>query len=400
MDMAIPRRSWRKRDRRITHPWHAVALAVAGIALAIALGAQAASNAIARTNPEIALVIFPWNGPARDGAVFQRLARGVKKQDDVAKAADLLTPSAQTAIATEPLSVRAMTVLLLARGNSPEGRLLLESAIAAHKRATMLQGIELQWSTARGDFAATVKALDRLLRVNPNLSEILFPQLAKALTQPSAVTELGRVLDGSADWHRPFLRSAALDRDNLVHLAELRARLAFRDVELDQALIEGLAADGKNGRAYALYRTIPSATGKATNLRWPVDYPPFDWRLADEPGLRAALSRDNLAIDVFVRSGQGGALATRRFLSPATPFTVSVSHSITPAAQVQDVRLQVFCAGEAYPLLERPFAPGELNLQIDRLPNGCRFVDVVVYARAYSGRSAIRGYVSAVSITS
>jgi hypothetical protein len=291
----------------------------------------------------------------------------------------------------------------MAADDPADKRALLATALKLNRRDLMLQSLVLEDQVTRQDYTNTLATLDDIMRVHPEQSTTFFPILIDALKSDAAAEAVGGILDRGSEWHDRFLDAAAGDRDALPNLAKLRLRRDDIDPEIDRRLIRGLAAGGRNEQAYLVYaRANPDGVqqGGLTSgrLSWANDYPPFDWLLADEGGFRADFVDAEDRLEVYLRSGKGGVLAERLVEAPSGPFSVSINHTLEPAQQVKDIRLQVGCPGAEELAVDQPLSvrPGEIS--VPAIAGRCKFVKIAIYGRSWSGKPAIRGQIAPLTI--
>ena len=227
----------------------------------------------------------------------------------------------------------------------------------------------------------------------------------KARLQLKATTSwtwLG-LLDGSSAWHAAFLNHAVGQSELLRNLATLRQRIVLDDESFDRRLIAGLAGGGDVDVAEEVFRYVSEAKStfaSSGSLDWSSTYPPFEWRLRDQPGFRVQPSQDGKQLELSVRPGKGGLVAARLLRTPAAPFEIRISHRIAPAEQVRDVRLQLTCASETIPFYDERLSRGANGFRIEALPADCDHVVLGINARAWSGRSALGGTIDSIEIAS
>lgn len=393
-----------RRRRPTIRSGRAALCAGAGAALAIPLALQAASSVLTSKQPALAVRLFPANGLAMEQLAADRMLAGVTDPAELTLAAREHADLAREAVMREALSPRAHAVLALAEADQTRRDDILAAATAINRRDLLMQGLVLERQVALNDFGGSLATLDRLLRVHPEQEEFFFNILYRALREPAALDAFADILDGGSDWHVRFLRRAVVEGDALVNLARLRDRLELEDEEFDRRLIAALAKAGRYDIAHGLYRRASgeSADGLTRGvISWDAGYAPFDWRLAKQAELRAQPAASGDVLDVFVRSGHGGILAERIIRPGRNGFAITLEHALTPIDQVRDVRLQLRCEQQDSPFYDERFSPGTNRFVIGGLPAGCGdYVTLSIHARAWSGRSQIRGTIEPLQITS
>nr|WP_298898213.1 hypothetical protein [uncultured Altererythrobacter sp.] len=375
---------------------------VIGLALALGLGAQALSSVSTRTAPETAISLFPSNGLAREQLAFANFTARVAEPDDIQDAARSAYPVALATLYSDPLSPKAHAILALAADDRAARGEILNAAAKLNRRDLSLQGLLLQDHVAADDYARTIETLDQILRVHPERAQEFFPVLVEALSNSETIPLFAELLDNSSPWHVRFLAFALRQRDVLPNLARLRLRIDVENDAIDRSLIASLAGSEDVELASALYQSITRidmSTANQAKLDWRSDFPPFDWRLVDEPGFRAQQSQDGDAIELSVRPGKGGVIAARLLNAPNGPFRINIEHRIAPAQQLRDVRLQLVCTNVAEPVFDERFSRQGDGFRIESLPNDCAYLVLAINARAWSGRSALNGTIQSIRIS-
>lgn len=382
-------------------PIRLIGACIVALAIAFAAALQAGSNVLLRENPAIAVQLMPQNGLARERLASANFIGGLTSESDIVPSAKTARPDALRAFSSEPLAPKSLAIIAIAEDDAERKAQILETASKLNRRDLLLQGLVLESRISREDYAGTLVALDNILNVHPEQKNQFFPVLASALQDERAAAELGAVLDTSSYWHEQFLEFAAADRAALPNLVRLRMARDSVDPKIDQRLIAGLVANGDIANAYRIYEKATEAmadAGSSDRISWTSDYPPFDWKFTSEAGFRAQSAISGTAIEVFVRSGQGGVLAERLIAVPVTGTQIHLTHTLSPAAQVKDVRLQLSCPGDTEPALDEQLRIRPMQIDLPDLSSRCRFARLVIQARSWSGRSSIRGAINQLKV--
>lgn len=374
-------------------PGRLILAAVAALIIALAAFLQSASSALTSKNPALAVQLFPLNGLAIEQLASRDLMDGVEKESDIIPSAKGAAGAAKDAFAREALTPKAMAIVAFGK-DAADKRALLGSATRLNRRDLLLQGLVLEGRAQRQDYEGTLETLNTILRVHPEQQASFFPVLKQAFADESALQALAGILDQNEGWHDDFLTVASQDPAVIPNLAKLRLSRSDVNADVDRRLISGLVAAGEVERAREIYL---SASGAASGNRaepaldWTSEFPPFDWKLADEAGFRAQLGGSANELELFVRGGKGGTIAEKLIGAPSGPFAIRVGHALGPAAQVKDVRLQLQCPGAEKPFYDEPFRVRQHDFRIANVPTGCSTLAILIHARAWTGRSSIRG---------
>lgn len=375
-----------------------------GLGLAVALALQAASSAMIRSNPVLAVQLSSSNGEASTrlaGALFTaRLA----ETRDPAKAAAGLQVLADQALASTPLSPQAIAIRAIGAPSEEARREIVMAGYALNRRDPLLQGVALERFVAENNTTAALSTLDSLLRVQPEQGAVLFPVLENAMAEPGAIGEFGRILDGTAPWHSDFLRTAVRNKALHVNLAQVRLLTDLRDPGFDGQLLAYVAASGDLAMAGKLYRhisgkTLPNAS--LGPLDWQGDLPPFDWALAEESGFYASPADSGATLDVLIRPGKGGRLAGRLIANPGGAFVIGIEPNLGPFAEPEDFRLVARCAGSNVTLLDAPLGASKGARQLVVTPPGdqCGFIWLELNGRAWRGEPDVRGQIGRITLS-
>ncbi|MCP5396134.1 MAG: hypothetical protein H6918_05270 [Sphingomonadaceae bacterium] len=376
-----------------------------GVSIPIALlaGAQAASSVLTKTDPALAATVFPANGTALANVAFAEYISSIVDPSAPPPPNAEAIRLAREALRKEPLSPKAYVVLAQAEKDPARRRVLIEGASRLNRRDLALQGLVLQEHLADQDYPATIDTLDQILRVHPKHSQEFFPLLATALTNESTIPIFSNLLDGSSPWHERFLDYAVASPEVVPNLARLRPGLAIGGEDFDRRLIAALFKRGDIDSAAAIYAKVAGnkvGLGTSELVDWRSKYPPFDWQLADRAEFRAQLSRDGKELEIYVKPGQGGIIASRVFAAPKGPLNFEIQHSLAPAAQIEDVRFQLGCIGHTDVLVDQRLKSGVNRVSSGVLPGDCRYLVMGFDARAWSGKAPLSGSILSIKAQS
>lgn len=386
---------------KLVHPFRLALAGVFCVALAAVLAAQSAGIALTRKQPETALMVFPSNGLAQENLAAAIFKADIEVSQEAGEAARAAKTLALASYRNETLTPEVHAILALAQGKVEARSEVISRASELDRREPMLQGLVLQEYVEEGNYTGVVTTLDRILRVRPSRSSELFPVLLTVFVQDGATDQFARVLDGTSPWHERFLRFVVRQDAALTNLAKLRTLTTFGNEEVDKALLSNLASESEIGTGYELYTQISEPTKRSSqegDLQWASEYAPFDWQFADEADFRAQRSLDSDQLELYVRAGQGGIFARRIIKAPEGPFTISAQHEIKPRELADDVRLLLRCTDQPQPFFEARFEPERFQQLVNDLPSQCPFIEVQLHARAWSGKSALRGTISPLRI--
>lgn len=408
--------------------WAKVFLAsLLAIPLALISGAHAFSSASLRNAPELALAVFPFNGLAKEKVAYRSLVAGIQKASgqsggtnpesdldasssplglavrpaDLMNSATSVAGAARGAIRLEPLSPRAFVILALSDQDPEHGQRIVQQASLLSRRDLVLQTLVLKNRGEAGDYVGAIDTLDEILRVHPERKTEFFPLLVQALGNKATVPQFAKLLGKPLPWRDSFLNFALTDQRALENLAAVRERIATDDKEFDRRIIARLVDSGQVSSAERIYRLVSGAkvtdAGKA-QFSWNSDYPPFDWKLADQAGFRAQTGKRSDILEIDIAPGSGGVIASRLVRNLQRPFKLGLAHDIEPSFQTKDIKLTIACSGQPDPFFERPFTEGASSFAVDQVPS-CPYLLVSIWARSWTDARALTGTLSPLGIT-
>jgi len=393
------------------------ASAVLGLALAGFVGLHSFSNAKFATDAEGALALNPVNDPALANLAFDQFYTSIepvrpRDPSDVqevaalakaalSKAASGASDKARRAYQLEPLSPKAHTVLALAEPDLEARNKIIDIASSLNKRQSILQGLVLDKNIAEGSYPKSIETLDQILRVNPGEKSKFFPILVQILTFEETLPQFVDLFEKPLPWPQQFLNFALGEPSVLNNLAALRAELTVEDSKFDSALIFRLVEQGNLEEARAVYDIVRSgAQGRPTSglLAWQSDYPPMEWRLASERGLRADIVDNGSAILLDVLPGRGGVLASRLIIPSGSRFVVGVEHELDLPGRSDQVTLKVLCYKTKEPLLDKRIIERMERFVVEDTSKQCDAFILELSARVWTGSRPLQGRVRSVTI--
>lgn len=361
--------------------------AIPAVALAAGLFLQAASIVLAKRSPELAATFGPASGLSLEAEALRRLSEAASETGDLASAARAAQATAREAWRHEPLAVAATAIVALGFDEQERRRAVLQQAQLLNRRHSLIQGMILEDGLARSDYSVTIQAMDRILRTEPAQSVTFFPLLAQALTYPSAQGEMVKIVDGSADWHHKFLEHAVNQPTAIPGLARYRLASDFAVPHVDRLLVSGLSGQRRLELAQRVHGKVAGTDAERT--RWAQDFPPFDWYLSDEPGLRAQTDAAGEALELLVRGGNGGVLARR--IVPAGTAAGGITLEVTgaPEGRQEGMLIALSCAETGRDVYEAPLRNGTATYGAGAAA-GCQFPQIELRGRAFTGERPLR----------
>lgn len=275
-----------------------IVMAAIALILAMVVAKDTAVLALRTRAPDLALAL-DQNDPVALANQFD--SKFVLDQGSAVDAR--LEARARAALSQNPLSSGAARIIGLAReeaGDYGQARKLmfLSERISRRDSITQLWLIE-NW-VAKGDALRTLDHYDRLLSVNPQSGQLLYPILLSALGDPDIRAGLVPFARRNRVWVTDFLRysiSNAADLDVVVSFFDEYggSEVVAEHVPLETALIDRLVALGKAPQAVSsarrLARNEPNILNDfaMTTRSFNPALGPLGWTIGDTQGVDADL---------------------------------------------------------------------------------------------------------------
>jgi hypothetical protein len=269
----------------------AVALAFAGLWVAMACLAQMQSRAAAERDPWVAL---GWD--AANPVALTRMAELFAGSRRHAADSQAAVELARSAMLRAPLNGAALRVLGFEAdraGDAAAARRLMEASDRLTKRDTVAQLWLLTEAIRERDYANGLTKSEAVLRRDPGVAPLVYEILGGTLGEPAAVSVLAARLAARPAWRTRFLTAVTAKGpsvDQALRLyAALEARRSPASPEEAEALVQRLIAERRYAQAYALWRIRAGGAAAANwggiyagNFRARPGAPPFNWRLSDK----------------------------------------------------------------------------------------------------------------------
>lgn len=389
--------------------------------LAVFAGLHSLSSVKTPDRPDQAVSLYPRNGPAQSSLALIRFFAVVRESGALsgtsgsasardgeearrvlASAAAAAIDAAAHAYRLEPLSPKAHAVLALAQADQAAKAQIVDLASSLNKRQLALQGLVLEKSVAEGSYRASMEAVDQTLRAHPEVSDKFFPLLVQMLSKEVTLPQFVQLLNEPSPWRENFLRHAARDPNAVKNAGTLRTRLELEDDELDKKLIMHLVEQGHLETAFAVHDVVrPRAAlmSPSGHLRWLADYPPLEWRLIAQRGMRAVVDKEGRAVSVDIDPGMGGIIASRLIVPPSERFRIRLEHDIAVEGPKENLKIQLGCFSERKPFFEGIVKNKRQDFMVEVGRNNCASYRLDVIGRAWTGGTPVKGRIYTVQIS-
>lgn len=403
---------------RPRYPVRLAAFSALSVALAALAGLHSFSNTKFADDAQAAIALNPSNGPARANLAFDQFYASVQEwaptdtsdpqavaaeaMATISKAAQTASEGARHAHQLEPLSPKAHTILALAAPNLQTKNEIIDLASQMNKRQLVLQGLLLEKHIAENSYPKAIETLDQTLRVHPEVSDRFFPSLVLVLKLDTTLPQFVDLFANPIPWRQQFLNFAIRDESALQNLAALRAEVVLDDKNFDKRLIARLIEQGDLDRAQSVYQVVqPNSGGKSKpgRLDWLSDYPPFEWRLASERGLRADVVDNGSALLLDLLPGRGGVVASRLINPASSRFFLRIDHELKWAGRPDQLKLRVLCFPTKQVALEAQIIDLSEEFVVDSNGLSCDAYMLELAARVWTDSDALQGRIFSVRVS-
>lgn len=266
---------------------------------------------------ERAHALAPSDG--RVTAAWAKAHAGIKATPADRTKADRL---ARLALRQDPTSVTAASTLGInaqIRGEMVKARLILSYAERLSRRNLQTQLWAIEDSVGRGNIDLALRHYDIALRTSRNASDLLFPVLGGAITDPAIRVSLGRTLAARPSWGSSFIEYAAGGAADPRATARLLMTLRRTGTPVSElasaAVINTLIINRHPDAAWVYYAGVRPGVDRRVS-RDPrftaklVHPSPFDWALINNAGISTSIQRGDRGgvVDFAAPPGVGGPL--------------------------------------------------------------------------------------------
>jgi len=295
------------------------------------------AQVLVRSAPAAAHRLAPYDG--RITAAMASVAVALDPRAAIDEENVLL---ARRALRQEPTAVSAVTTLGLyaeAKQDKPAARGWFNYANRLTRRNSQTQLWAIEDAVGRNDIAAALREYDIALRTSPKLSDLLFPVLGQATTDPDIRRYLADTLAARPVWGDGFVTYLAARQDDARPAALLFANLHARRIDVPDAarigIINALLGQQRSDEAWTYYAvTTPDADRRQSrdpNFRASRTASPFDWVTVNDQGIDSSIQHgaEGGTFDFVVPFGIGGAVLRQLQVLPSGRYRLEASGSVT-----------------------------------------------------------------------
>lgn len=297
---------------------------------------QTLAYTVRRSNPERAYALAP-----NDGRLAAQLARQISGPDSTTAERERASRLSRKALSRDPTAVAAVLPLGIAaqlRGDTSGARRLLAYSESLSRRDLPTQLWAIEEAVARDDVMGALRHYDIALRTSRSATELMFPILASAISDPAIRSAVVRTFVGGPPWSALFieyLSGKGPDPQATALLFRGLQRAGVSVSELSQSLlINTLASRGLHDDAWSYYASV--RPGALRHMSRDPDFTAmvkeatlFDWWPINDDGISTSIQRgDNGGIvDFSVASTIGGTVLQQVQMLPPGIYHLD-GHSI------------------------------------------------------------------------
>lgn len=309
-----------------------IALTLAAFVLAYVTITFTFAQSLSRRDPATAHLLAPYSG--RITALYASTLAGVEATPAERRRSDELAKRALMRDATAVAAVATLGINAEIRGDVDAARRAFRFAAPLSRRDLRTQLWLIEDAVRRGDVPGALKQYDVTLRANPKLSEMLYPILASASSDPTIRPELIRMLAGDTAWGESFIsymgRSIPDPASTATLFVALRKAGGMVPPQAWSGVINALIEIRRFDQAWAIYASVRPRVDRvhARDLRstGTLDAPSLlDWVPVEEGA--AAGTIQNGVFDFSAPASMGGTLLRQVQLLPPGEYRLT-GHSI------------------------------------------------------------------------
>lgn len=326
-------RSRRRESALASHPPREL-LARGGLALGLGvLGyvgtASSLALVITKADPAQAYVMAPDNGVILADYAQSEFVRAPSKENN-----SLSASLARRALLSDPTAADALTVLgfqAQLRGEAVRADRIFSYSTALTRRELRPRLWAIEQAVERGDIVGALRNYDIALRTSRDASELLYPTLASAMSEPRIRAALLPILDSNPIWKDGFVAYAAdsgTEPEGAIALFQEGRSIGLEPTDASRVnLVNTLFAQNKYNEAWAYYGTFRAGArrDRSRDPAFSLAEPRraiFDWQPGADTRLSAAILRNGSSglLDFSVPPSVGGILVSQTQLLPAGPY--------------------------------------------------------------------------------
>lgn len=359
--------------------------------------------ALSRTgDPEQAYRLAPTDG--RNAAALAQQALAAAAAGGARSRPRLL---AQEALRLDPTTVSAVSVYGLdaqMREDAVGARAAFAYAQQLSRRDLQTQLWAIEDAVGRGDIPSVLLHYDVALRTSRRATDILFPVLGSAITNPAVRAALIRTLGSRPAWQNDFISfvsTKGADPEATAALfMGLRAHGHRVSDEATAAVTTALVRRGSAETAWRYYASVRSKVDRSRS-RDPnfqlnlAETTPFDWTPVNDDGASASLQSGDTGgvLNFTAPSGVGGTVLRQQQLLPPGIYRISgVSSGINSAETALPYWVLQCSDGRE---LGRVTIPAQGNFSgMLTVPSSCRMQMLNLMVRSSDMIAGISGQIS------
>lgn len=301
----------------------------AGLALVGAYWSTSATMArvVVKSNPMLAHRLAPG-----DGQITARYAQFLLYGESSGTRTSGAESAARQALIQDATAVDALSVLGLRSqiaGQDDAARRYFGYSLRMSRRELQPRLWAIEEAVARGDIDGALSHYDLALRTSRTASQVLFPPLATALSEPLVLDRIVALLLGrDPPWRRDFLTYASLSAPDPTSVASFMEKAQAAGIEIPEAeranLVNALARKGMWQEAWTSLTSYRKGLARNRSrdprfMRGTLASTTFDWSVIDQNGVSSAIvpGRTEGSFEFSAAPSAGGTVLTQSLLLPS-----------------------------------------------------------------------------------
>ena len=371
-------------------------LAALALVSMVASGVYSLASAMARSSVDLAHTIDPSN-PVIAGRFALAQVTNPIQSDGPTNYREV----AARALKQDPTAVDAAAAIGLASqlANEPaQSDQAFAYALRMSRRETRAHIWAIEQAAMRGDIRGALEHYDLALRTEENATDVLFPTLASATSEPLVRKEIVRLFHADPPWGQNFLNVAAMSASNPQDLALLYDELRRAGIKIaypaDQLLVTSLYNHGLRAEAWNYYTArIDRKPGTIRPFSETQAYPTsFDWRLDEATGILPTVIRsgDEYILEVSKVPSSSGTVANQALRLAPGSYRLAGSFDAPQGTDRSAYRWEIACTdGQPFAMVDLSEGQGTQSYSKSfTVPANCPQQTLTLTARQSSGFQA------------
>ena len=371
-------------------------IAALAVLSGVASGVYSLGSAMARRSIDLAYAVDPSNPVIAGRFALSEVSNPIQGDRPTN-----FREVAARALEQDPTAVDAAVAIGLASqlNNQPaQTDEAFAYALRMSRRETRAHIWAIEQAAMRGDIRGALEHYDLALRTEENATDVLFPTLASAASEPLVRKELIRLFRSDPPWGQNFINVAAMSastpKDIALLVEELRRAGTKTAYPADQLLATNLYNRGFRQDAWDYYTSrINRKPGMIRPFSQTRAYSTsFDWKLDEPTGILPTIIRsgDDYVLDVSKVPSSSGAVASQALRLAPGHYRLAGSFEAPQGSDRSAYRWEIACTdGQPFAMVDLAEGQGTQAYRTAfTVPADCPQQTLTLTARQSSGFQA------------